>query len=104
MSLTLSQTLWTTSRLVPTSTDDAYSSSQDPPEQSFPMCSLRSFPNKIEHTIAWARDLFQSYFVGPPETVNLYMSQPDYINTTLRQQGNEKLILDSLKEFLVTGK
>ncbi|KIY01325.1 uncharacterized protein Z520_02877 [Fonsecaea multimorphosa CBS 102226] len=83
---------------------ESYSSSQDPPEQSFPMCTLRSFPNKIEHTIAWARDLFQSYFVGPPETVNLYMTQPDYINTTLRQQGNEKMILDSLKEFLVTDK
>ena len=83
---------------------ESYSSSQDPPEQSFPMCTLRSFPNKIEHTIAWARDVFQSYFVGPPETVNLYLSQPDYINTTLKQQGNEKLVLDSLKEFLVTGK
>jgi ubiquitin-activating enzyme E1 len=83
---------------------ESYSSSQDPPEQSFPMCTLRSFPNKIEHTIAWARDLFQSYFVGPPETVNLYMTQPDYINTTLRQQGNEKMILDSLKDFLVDSK
>lgn len=83
---------------------ESYSSSQDPPEQSFPMCTLRSFPNKIEHTIAWARDIFQSYFVGPPEVVNLYLSQSDYINTTLRQQGNEKLILDSLQEFLVTEK
>lgn len=83
---------------------ESYSSSQDPPEQSFPMCTLRSFPNKIEHTIAWARDLFQSFFVGPPETVNLYLTQPDYINTTLKQQGNEKQILDSLLEFLVTDK
>lgn len=83
---------------------ESYSSSQDPPEQSFPMCTLRSFPNKIEHTIAWARDLFQAYFVGPPETANLYLSQPDYINTTLRQQGNEKMILDSLKDFLVSDK
>ena len=83
---------------------ESYSSSQDPPEQSFPMCTLRSFPNKIEHTIAWARDLFQSYFVGPPEVVNLYLSQPDYINSTLKQQGNEKLILDSLQDYLVTAK
>lgn len=83
---------------------ESYSSSQDPPEQSFPMCTLRSFPNKIEHTIAWARDLFQSYFVGPPEVVNLYLTQPDYINTTLKQQGNEKLILDSLKDYLVDDK
>lgn len=83
---------------------ESYSSSQDPPEQSFPMCTLRSFPNKIEHTIAWARDLFTGYFVGPPEIVNLYLTQPDYINTTLKQQGNEKQIIDSLKDYLVSDK
>ena len=83
---------------------ESYSSSQDPPEQSFPMCTLRSFPNNINHTIAWARDVFQQYFVGPPETVNLYLTQPQYIETTLKQQGNEKLTLDALQEFLVTAK
>ncbi|MCJ1302679.1 E1 ubiquitin-activating protein [Hypocenomyce scalaris] len=83
---------------------ESYSSSQDPPEQSFPMCTLRSFPNKIEHTIAWARELFQSYFIGPPETVNLYLTQPNYIEQTLKQSGNEKQTLENLRDFLVTGK
>ena len=31
---------------------ESYSSSQDPPEKSFPMCTIKSFPNQIEHTIA----------------------------------------------------
>ncbi len=83
---------------------ESYSSSQDPPEQSFPMCTLRSFPNNINHTIAWAQEGFKQYFVGPPEIVNLYLTQPNYIQTTLKQQGNEKLTLDSLQEFLVTEK
>lgn len=83
---------------------ESYSSSRDPPEQSFPMCTLRSFPNRIEHTIAWARDLFQSYFVGPPESVNLYLSQPNYIQQTLKQTGNEKQTLENLRDFLVTEK
>ena len=83
---------------------ESYSSSQDPPEQSFPMCTLKSFPNKIEHTIAWAREVFQQYYVGPPETANQYLSQPDYISTTLKAQGNEKLTIDSLYEFLVADK
>lgn len=83
---------------------ESYSSSQDPPEQSFPMCTLRSFPNKIEHTIAWARDLFQSYFVGPAETVNLYLTQPNYIEQTLKQSGNEKQTLENLRDFLITEK
>lgn len=83
---------------------ESYSSSQDPPEKSFPMCTLKSFPNRIEHTIAWARDIFQTYFVGPPESVNMYLSQPDYIGQTLKQAGNEKQTLEHLRDFLVTEK
>lgn len=83
---------------------ESYSSSQDPPEKSFPMCTLKSFPNRIEHTIAWARDVFQTYFVGPPESVNMYLSQPDYIKQTLKQAGNEKQTLEHLRDFLVTEK
>jgi ubiquitin-activating enzyme E1 len=83
---------------------ESYSSSQDPPEQSFPMCTLRSFPNKIEHTIAWGRELFESYFVKPAETVNLYLSQPNYIETTMKQGGNEKATLETIRDYLVTDK
>ena len=83
---------------------ESYSSSQDPPEQSFPQCTLRSFPNKIDHTIAWAKEKFHQYFVGPPETVNLYVTQPNYIEETLKQQGNEIPTLESIRDFLVTAK
>lgn len=83
---------------------ESYSSSQDPPEQDFPQCTLRSFPNKIEHTIAWAKEKFHQYFVGPPETVNLYLSQPDFVGTTLKQAGQEIPTLESLRDFLVTHK
>ena len=83
---------------------ESYSSSQDPPEQSFPQCTLKSFPNKIEHTIAWAKEKFHSYFVGPPETVNLYLSQPNYLEQTLKQSGNEIGTLENLRDFLVTEK
>lgn len=83
---------------------ESYSSSQDPPEQSFPMCTLRSFPNKIEHTIAWARENFETSFVKSPETVNLYLSQPNYLETTLKQGGNEKGTLETIRDYLVTDK
>ena len=79
---------------------ESYSSSQDPPEQSFPMCTLRSFPNKIEHTIAWARDLFDACFVKPAETVNLYLTQPNYLESSLKQAGNEKATLEMLLDYL----
>ncbi|KAJ9658373.1 E1 ubiquitin-activating protein [Coniosporium apollinis] len=83
---------------------ESYSSSQDPPEQSFPMCTLRSFPNRIEHTIAWAKDLFHSYFTGPAEVVNMYLTQPNYLGSALKQSGNEKQTLETLRDFLVTEK
>ena len=83
---------------------ESYSSSQDPPEQSFPQCTLKSFPNKIEHTIAWAKEKFHDYFVGPPETVNLYLTQANYIDTTLKQSGNEIGGLENLRDYLVTNK
>ncbi|KAK5660384.1 hypothetical protein OQA88_12927 [Cercophora sp. LCS_1] len=79
---------------------ESYSSSQDPPEQSFPMCTLRSFPNKIEHTIAWARELFETSFVKPAETANLYLTQPNYLETTLKQGGQEKATLETLVDYL----
>jgi ubiquitin-activating enzyme E1 len=30
---------------------ESYSSSQDPPEKAIPICTLKNFPNAIEHTI-----------------------------------------------------
>jgi ubiquitin-activating enzyme E1 len=83
---------------------ESYSSSQDPPEQSFAMCTIRSFPNKIEHTIAWAKTLFQSFFTTPAETVNLYITQPNYLESALKQSGNEKLTLEILRDYLVNEK
>ncbi|KAJ6005662.1 Ubiquitin-activating enzyme [Penicillium sp. IBT 35674x] len=61
---------------------ESYSSSQDPPEKSFPMYLLRR----------------------PPESVNMYLSQPDYIEQTLKQAGQEKQTLQHLRDFLVTEK
>lgn len=83
---------------------ESYSSSHDPPEKSYPMCTVRSFPNRIEHTIQWARELFEGCFVKPAETVNMYLSQPNYIETTLRQGGNEIPTLEMIRDYLVTEK
>ncbi|KAF2861759.1 E1 ubiquitin activating enzyme [Piedraia hortae CBS 480.64] len=83
---------------------ESYSSSQDPPEQSFPMCTLRSFPNRIEHTIAWAKEKFQTWFTGNPEIVNTYLTQEDYLTKSLKQSGNEKATLEMLRDYLQKDK
>ncbi|KAF4509164.1 hypothetical protein G6O67_005455 [Ophiocordyceps sinensis] len=82
---------------------ESYSSSQDPPEKEFPMCTIRSFPNRIEHTIAWAKEyMFERSFVKAPQTVNLYLTQPNFLETTLKQGGNQRETLETIRSYLTT--
>ncbi|SCN87641.1 probable ubiquitin-protein ligase (E1-like (ubiquitin-activating) enzym) [Fusarium fujikuroi] len=82
---------------------ESYSSSQDPPEKEFPMCTIRSFPNKIDHTIAWAKEyMFEKLFVKAPQTVNLYLTQPQFIENSLKQGGNQKETLETIRNYLTT--
>ncbi|TQV91455.1 ubiquitin-activating enzyme E1 1 [Cordyceps javanica] len=84
---------------------ESYSSSQDPPEKEFPMCTIRSFPNRIEHTIAWAKEhMFERCFVNAPQTVNLYLTQPDFLTTTLQQGGNQKETLENIRDYLTADR
>lgn len=80
---------------------ESYSSSQDPPEKSIPSCTVKNFPNAIEHTIQWAREAFDSLFVNPPSTVNLYLSQPNFVETTLKSSGQHHEQLRQIEKYLV---
>ena len=41
---------------------ETYSNSADPPqEKSFPICTIKNFPNEIQHTIHWAMDYFEIF-------------------------------------------
>jgi ubiquitin-activating enzyme E1 len=53
---------------------ESYSSSADPPEKSIPICTLKNFPNAIEHTIQWARELFTGLYTNPAETANSWLA------------------------------
>jgi len=53
---------------------ESYSDTQDPEEDGIPMCTLRNFPNKIEHCIEWARAEFNDVFVVGPQEVNSYIA------------------------------
>ncbi|RDA85662.1 hypothetical protein CP532_4628 [Ophiocordyceps camponoti-leonardi (nom. inval.)] len=82
---------------------ESYSSSQDPPEKEFPMCTIRSFPNRIEHTIAWAKEhMFERLFVKAPQTVNLYLTQPKFLEAAMKQGGNQKETLETIRNYLTT--
>ncbi|EMP26551.1 Ubiquitin-like modifier-activating enzyme 1 [Chelonia mydas] len=68
---------------------ESYSSSQDPPEKSIPICTLKNFPNAIEHTLLWARDEFEGLFKQPAESVNQYISDPKVLERTLKPPGTQ---------------
>jgi len=54
----------------------SYGDSQDPPEESIPLCTLKHFPHAIEHTIEWSRDFFEQLFVESPREVNTFLLDP----------------------------
>jgi len=98
---------------------ESYSSSQDPPEKSIPICTLKNFPNAIEHTLQWARDTFEGLFRWvfqlicffkcnsfgyrqSAEKASQYLTNPDFMETTLKLPGVQPLeALESVKAALV---
>lgn len=83
---------------------ESYSSSQDPPEKSIPVCTLKNFPNQIEHTIQWAREQFDELFLKPAENVNLYLTQPDFVASLGTSDAGAKQQLEQVKEYLVDAR
>lgn len=71
---------------------ESYSSTQDPPEKSIPICTLKNFPNAIEHTLQWARDTFEGVFTNPAAAALEYMRNPSaYIDRISKLQGSQPL-------------
>jgi ubiquitin-activating enzyme E1 len=58
-----------------------YGSTNDPAEQSIPLCTLKSFPYMIEHTIQWARDLFEGLYIKAPQNYMRYVKSPQSIKS-----------------------
>jgi len=81
---------------------ESYSSSQDPPEKSIPICTLKNFPNAIEHTLQWARDQFEGFFSQAADTAHQYLNDPKFIERTLKLQGMQPFeTLETVKRVLV---
>ncbi|XP_054711827.1 ubiquitin-like modifier-activating enzyme 1 isoform X2 [Uloborus diversus] len=81
---------------------ESYASSQDPPEKSIPICTLKNFPNAIEHTLQWARDEFEGLFKQAAENAYLYMTDPTFNERTLKLAGNQPLeVLETVKRVIM---
>lgn len=75
---------------------ESYSSSYDPPDTTIPICTLKNFPNAIEHTIQWARDHFYSLFTQQPRDANNYLRDASFLPSLDKEPGNKPLVFASL--------
>uniref|UniRef100_A0A6G1S3P9 E1 ubiquitin-activating enzyme n=1 Tax=Aceria tosichella TaxID=561515 RepID=A0A6G1S3P9_9ACAR len=84
----------------------SYSSTRDPEEEkSIPICTLKNFPNAIEHTLQWARDEFEGLFKIGPDAVQQYLTDPNFMDRTMKMAGNQPVeMLEIVKRFLVAEK
>eukprot|EP01006_Ploeotia_vitrea_P033261 TRINITY_DN65408_c0_g1_i2.p1 TRINITY_DN65408_c0_g1~~TRINITY_DN65408_c0_g1_i2.p1 ORF type:complete len:769 (+),score=121.28 TRINITY_DN65408_c0_g1_i2:784-3090(+) len=83
---------------------ESYASSRDPPEKSIPICTLKHFPNAIEHTIQWARDAFEGMFHRGAEDVNAYIYQKDFVASLDKEPGSKLTTVQGLYDSLVKSK
>ncbi|XP_062441552.1 ubiquitin-like modifier-activating enzyme 7 isoform X2 [Rhea pennata] len=58
---------------------NALGPASDPVDKTFPLCTLRHFPQTIEHTLQWARDEFEGLFRLPAENVNRFLVDPTFL-------------------------
>mmetsp|Transcript_100648 Transcript_100648/g.285194 ORF Transcript_100648/g.285194 Transcript_100648/m.285194 type:complete len:1034 (-) Transcript_100648:329-3430(-) len=75
----------------------SYGDSQDPPEESIPLCTLKHFPHAIEHTIEWSRDLFEQLFVESPREVNTFLNDSSAYLAKVPMEGTGTSQLTRLK-------
>ena len=77
---------------------ESYGSSQDPPEKSIPICTLKIFPNAIEHTLQWARDMFEGLFFNSAISALNFLKDPnDFVNQLSKLNLHQRL--DELRQI-----
>lgn len=68
---------------------ETYSNSADPPqEKSFPICTIKNFPNEIYHTIHWAMDYFE-LFNRAPQNINKWIKDNSVFDNGINIENNQ---------------
>jgi ubiquitin-activating enzyme E1 len=58
---------------------ETYSNSNDPlTDKSFAVCTIKNFPNDIQHTIYWALEQFE-FFNRAPKNINIWLNDKNMI-------------------------
>lgn len=80
----------------------SYSSSRDPEDKTIPSFTLKYFPYAVEHTVMWARDIFEGLFKSQPECAMKYLNNPKIFEGNLTKFSNLETFefLQSVKRAL----
>ncbi|KAG7352651.1 UBA/THiF-type NAD/FAD binding protein [Nitzschia inconspicua] len=78
-----------------------YGATRDPPEKSIPVCTLKNFPNQIQHTLQWARDYFEGEFKQSAEDVNSYLGHSPEEYLASLQPNTKTETLKKIRKTLV---
>ncbi|KAM8757171.1 ubiquitin-like modifier-activating enzyme 1 isoform 2-T2 [Acanthopagrus schlegelii] len=70
---------------------ESYGQDTSTSNNAIPLCTLKNFPHRIEHTLQWARDHFEGQFKQIPESVNLFLSDEGFLERTLGHGDAEAL-------------
>ncbi|XP_032405028.1 LOW QUALITY PROTEIN: ubiquitin-like modifier-activating enzyme 1 [Xiphophorus hellerii] len=70
---------------------ESYGPGKSSSGNAIPLCTLKNFPHRIEHTLQWARDQFEGLFKQTPENVNLFLRDKNFIGRTLTHGDAEAL-------------
>ncbi len=78
----------------------SYADTMDPQEESFPMCTIRNFPNLIEHTIEWGRSQFEGLFSDTPKNAADYVKDAESFLKRIKQGTTITGTIDVVKNIL----
>ncbi|KAL8577432.1 hypothetical protein ACOMHN_048067 [Nucella lapillus] len=76
---------------------ESYTSQQDPADEDFPYCTVKSFPANIEHCIQWARDKFEELFVHQPNLFNKFLASNADINAVVHKLKSGDIVDGGLR-------
>ena len=80
-----------------------YSELSDVDDKTIPMCTIRSFPNKIEHCIEWGLEIFNTIITRPLEDIDMLINNNKrFINemSNIENIYANKERLDLLEKYL----
>jgi len=77
-----------------------YGDTQDPPEKEVPVCTLKTFPNSINHTIAWAKDSFFELFDRSFVSVGKWIKDENaVVESNVKEDVYRVLVKNKVKTF-----